>query len=113
LAGRLGELSARSVLLSVTGQLISGLVMIEIDGIVRRLLLCPPDVNPGHLGALIEEAEIDAVVTDRPEQWADKGIALVITAGLPLTAAPPAQTERATECHRRSPRPVGCRAPGR
>ena len=97
LAGRLGELSARSVLLSVTGQLISGLVMIEIDGIVRRLLLCPPDVNPGHLGALIEEAEIDAVVTDRPEQWADKGIALVITAGLPLTAAPPAQTERATE----------------
>ncbi|HLZ05437.1 MAG TPA: class I adenylate-forming enzyme family protein [Bradyrhizobium sp.] len=97
LDGPLGELSGRSVLLSVTGQLVSGLVMIEIDGIARRLLLCPPDVNPDHLGALIEDAGIDAVITDRPEQWADKGIALVVTAALRLKQASPAQTERATE----------------
>ena len=32
LDGRVGELSGRSVLLSVTGQLIAGLAMIEIDG---------------------------------------------------------------------------------
>jgi acyl-CoA synthetase (AMP-forming)/AMP-acid ligase II len=97
LDGRVGELSGRSVLLSVAGQLISGLAMIEIDGIARRMLLCPPDLNPDYLSALIADAEIDAVITDRPEQWADKGIALVMTAGLPLTAAAPAQTERATE----------------
>src|SRR5689334_3600953 len=97
LGGRLNELSGRSLLLQVTGQLISGLVMIEIDGIARRMLLCPPDLNPDYLGALIEDAEIDAVVTDRPEQWADKGITLVISAGLPLTAAAPSKTERITE----------------
>src|SRR6185437_11658089 len=97
LHGRLNELSGRSVLLQVTGQLISGLVMIEIDGIARRMLLCPPDLNPDYLGALIEDAEIDAVITDRPEQWTDKAIALVVSAGLPLTAAGPSKTERATE----------------
>src|SRR5690242_21249612 len=84
LGGRLNELSGRSVLLQVTGQLISGLVMIEIDGIARRMLLCPPDLNPDYLGALIEDAEIEAVITDRPDQWADKDIALVMRAGLPL-----------------------------
>jgi acyl-CoA synthetase (AMP-forming)/AMP-acid ligase II len=97
LDGRISELSGRSVLLSVTGQLISGLAMIEIDGVARRMLLCPPDLNPDYLDALIDDAGIDAVITDRPEQWTDKGMALVMTAGLPLTAAQPAQTERATE----------------
>jgi acyl-CoA synthetase (AMP-forming)/AMP-acid ligase II len=97
LDGRIAELSGRSVLLQVAGQLIAGLAMIEIDGIARRMLLCPPDLNPDYLGPLIADAEIDAVITDRPEQWADRGVALVITAGLPLTAAQPVQTERATE----------------
>ncbi len=97
LDGRVGELSGRSVLLSVTGQLIAGLAMIEVDGIARRMLLCPPDLNPDYLGALIADAEIDAVITDRPEMWADKGVARVMTAGLPLTAAQSSQTERATE----------------
>src|SRR5262249_55114510 len=96
LGGRLPELSGRSVLLSVTGQLISGLAMIEIDGIARRMLLCPPDLNPEYLSALIGDADIDAVIPDQPERWADKGIALVVAA-LPLTAAAPAETERASE----------------
>src|SRR5215468_4082002 len=97
LDGRVGELSGRSVLLQMTGQLISGLAMIEIDGVARRVLLCLPDLNPDYLDALIDDAEIEAVITDRPEQWTNKGMALVMTAGLPLTAAQPAQTERATE----------------
>src|SRR5579871_3456148 len=97
LDGRLHELSGRSVLLQVTGQLISGLAMIEIDGIARRMLLCPTDLNPDYLDALIADAEIDAVITDRPEQWADKGMALVMSAGLPLTAVVPSTTERVTE----------------
>src|SRR5579871_6937587 len=97
LDGRLHELSGRSVLLQVSGQLISGLAMIEIDGIARRMLLCPTDLNPDYLDALIADAEIDAVITDRPEQWADKGMALVMSAGLPLTAVVPSTTERVTE----------------
>ena len=91
------KLSGRSVLLSMSGQLLSGLAMIEIDGIARRMLLCPPDLNPDHLNALISDAGIDTVVTDQPARWADRNIPLVVTAGLPVTPARPTQTERATE----------------
>jgi acyl-CoA synthetase (AMP-forming)/AMP-acid ligase II len=97
LGGRLGELSDRAVLLKLSDQLRSGVAMIELDGIARRMLLCPPDLNPAHLDALIADAGIDAVVTDEPGQWADRGIARVVTAQWPLQAATPARTERATE----------------
>jgi hypothetical protein len=39
LAGRLAELSGRSVLLAVDGQFLSALAMLEIDGVARRMLL--------------------------------------------------------------------------
>jgi acyl-CoA synthetase (AMP-forming)/AMP-acid ligase II len=97
LGNRLGELSARSVLLAVADQLTSGLAMMEMDGVVRRMLLCPPDLNADHIQALMADAEIDAVVTDGPAWWKDSGIKLVVTAGLLERAAAKAQTERATE----------------
>src|SRR6202045_4039293 len=65
LNGRLAELSGRSVLLAVGGQYLAGLAMIEIDGIARRMLLCPPDLNADHLQALIENAELNAWVPAR------------------------------------------------
>src|ERR1700743_288569 len=89
------KLSGRSVLLSMSGQLLSGLAMIEIDGLARRMLLCPPDLNPDYLKALIADAQIDTVVTNAPERWTDAKIPLVVTAGLPLTPARPVPTERA------------------
>ncbi|MGX4807234.1 class I adenylate-forming enzyme family protein [Bradyrhizobium guangdongense] len=97
LGGRLRELSGRAVLLKLSDQLRSGLAMIELDGIVRRMLLCPPDLNPAHLDALIADAGIDAVVTDEPDRWSGTGMSLVVTAQLPLQATAPARTERATE----------------
>src|ERR1700742_1118933 len=97
LDGRPGELSGRSVMISVTGQLMAGFAMIEIDGIAPRMLLCPPDLNPDYLSALIADAEIDTVITDQPERWSGSPVVRVVTAGLPLTAATPVQTERATE----------------
>jgi acyl-CoA synthetase (AMP-forming)/AMP-acid ligase II len=81
----------------MSGQLLSGLAMIEIDGLARRMLLCPPDLNPDHLKALIDNADIDAVVTDQPERWTDKDIPLVVTAGFLVRPARPAPAERATE----------------
>ena len=84
LVGRLDELSRRSVLLAVADQLISALAMTEIDGVARRMLLCPPDLNADHVKALIEDAEIDAVVTDQPARWADAGVYLVMAARAPV-----------------------------
>src|ERR1700728_4260011 len=97
LKGCLAELSGRSVLLAVSSQFLASLVMLEIDGIARRMLLCPPDLNTDHLQALIDDAEIDAVVTDQPDRFAGFGIAPVVIASEELMAAPRAQTERATE----------------
>src|SRR6202167_1563465 len=97
LADRLGELSRRSVLLAVTDQLISGLAMTEIDGVARRMLLAPHDLDAGHIPALVADADIDAVVTDHPARWAEAGIGLVVAAGQPAPAAVAARTGRATE----------------
>jgi acyl-coenzyme A synthetase/AMP-(fatty) acid ligase len=97
LKGRLAELSGRSVLLAVSGQFLASLVVLEIDGIARRMLLCPPDLNTDHLQALIEDAEIDAVVTDQPDRFAVLGIGRIVTASEELRPTPRAPTERATE----------------
>src|ERR1700726_4036517 len=97
LKGRLGELPGRAVLLAVGGQLLGALAMLEIDGVARRMLLCPPDLNADHIQALSEDAEIDAVVTDQPARWVASGIELVVAAEETLQPAPRAQTERATE----------------
>ena len=97
-ADRLGELSGESVLLAVSDQLISAIAMTEIDGVARRMLLCPPDLNADHLQSLMEDADIDAVVTDEPARWADAGVTLVVAVGsLVRAAAAAARTERATE----------------
>src|SRR6202048_3363766 len=98
LGERLGELSGRSVLLAAADQLISAIAMTEIDGVARRMLLCPADPNADHVQTLIDDAEIDAIVTDQPSCWADAGVHLVAAAGTPeRTAKKKAKTERATE----------------
>ncbi len=97
LKGRLTELSGRSVLLAVGSQFLAGLAMLEIDGIARRMLLCPPDLNADHLQALVDDAEIEAVVTDQPDRFAALKIAVVVTASEDLQPAGRAQSERATE----------------
>jgi acyl-coenzyme A synthetase/AMP-(fatty) acid ligase len=97
LVGRFGQLAGRSVLLAVTDQLISALAMAEADGVARRMLLCPPDLNPDHVKTLIEDAEIDAIVTDEPARWADAEVYLVVAARAPVHTAARAKTVRATE----------------
>jgi acyl-coenzyme A synthetase/AMP-(fatty) acid ligase len=67
LGGGLPQLTGRAVLVATRDQLATAVVLIELDGIVRRLALCPPDVGPAHLPAVIADAGIDAIVSDRPE----------------------------------------------
>jgi acyl-coenzyme A synthetase/AMP-(fatty) acid ligase len=97
LIDRFGELSGRSVLLAVGDQLISAIAMTELDGVARRMLLCPPDLNADHVKTLIDDAEIDAVVTDHPARWADAGVYLIVAARSPVRAAKKAKAGRATE----------------
>jgi acyl-coenzyme A synthetase/AMP-(fatty) acid ligase len=65
LGGHLSQLAGRSVLVATDDQLAAALALIELDGIARRLVLCPPGLAPGHLPAIARTAEVDALVTDR------------------------------------------------
>jgi acyl-CoA synthetase (AMP-forming)/AMP-acid ligase II len=79
LNGRLAELAGRSVLIATTSQLTSGLALIELDGVARRITILPPDVDPAHLGALIATAEVDAVVVDGDTSALFSNVPLVVT----------------------------------
>ncbi len=97
LVGRPEELAGRSVLLAVSDQLVSAVAMTEVDGLARRMLLCPPDLNRDHVRTLIEGAEIDAIVTDQPARWSDAGVYQVAAARMPVPAPARARAKRATE----------------
>ena len=69
LAGGPDALRDRSVLILTRKQLPAALVLIESDGIARRLVLCPPDVDVEQLPYIIAAAEIDVIVSNyRPEE---------------------------------------------
>jgi acyl-coenzyme A synthetase/AMP-(fatty) acid ligase len=80
LGGRRDELGGRSILLATKDQLTAALVLIELDGLARRLVLCPADLPPDHLRAIAAIAEADAVVSDRAEpDGATPGIGCFVT----------------------------------
>jgi acyl-coenzyme A synthetase/AMP-(fatty) acid ligase len=66
LYGRGDELRGLSVLVTTTNQLTTASALIELDGIVRRIVLCPPDLPLELLPYVIDSADVDAIVSDRP-----------------------------------------------
>src|SRR5438105_2529615 len=62
LGDAVAKLAGRSVLLATSDQLTTALALIELDGIARRIILCPPDLPCEHLSAVITLGEADAVV---------------------------------------------------
>ena len=62
--GRLPELSGRSVFLALHAQLAAAVAMIELDGVARRMIICPPDVSAEHLREVIDQAGVEAIVSD-------------------------------------------------
>jgi non-ribosomal peptide synthetase component F len=62
LGGALGALEGSSVVLATPDQLTTALALIELDGVARRLVLCPPDLPAEQLGHVIATAQADAVV---------------------------------------------------
>ncbi|MBP1063446.1 acyl-CoA synthetase (AMP-forming)/AMP-acid ligase II [Bradyrhizobium japonicum] len=91
------ELSGRSVLLATSRQLLSALAMIELDGVARRILLCPPDLDWDRLQVLLEQARIDTIVTDQPLDRCSAGKRIVIGVDLPERRAVGRKVDHATE----------------
>ncbi|MGO9171809.1 MAG: ANL family adenylate-forming protein [Rhodomicrobium sp.] len=65
IGGGADRLKGRSVLVAAAEQLAAALAFIELDGIVRRVTVCPPGFPDAHLPEICKKAEIDAIVTDR------------------------------------------------
>ena len=79
LGGQLEELRGRSVLVVTKDQLTTALALIELDGIARRLVLCPPDLRFEHLPYIIATAAVDALVSDRAvHEIANAGVECVV-----------------------------------
>jgi acyl-CoA synthetase (AMP-forming)/AMP-acid ligase II len=62
LSGGPHALRGRTVLVRTRDQLTTALILIELDGVAGRLVLCPPDLDPRHLPFVAEEAGADALV---------------------------------------------------
>src|SRR6185312_456950 len=59
LYGRGGELRGRSVLVATASQLTTASALIELDGLARRMVICPPDFSLQHLPFVMEAAGVD------------------------------------------------------
>ncbi len=66
--GGVRRLEGRSVLIVAADQVVAALTLLELDGIARRLVLCPPGLPQNSLASIIRDAEIDAVVTGSQEE---------------------------------------------
>jgi len=89
LGGRLEEFRGRAVLIAAKDQLTAALALIELDGVAQRIVLCPPDLAPGHFPAVIQTSGAVAWVRDAavPEENG-AGLELSVTAHPALTAEP-------------------------
>jgi acyl-CoA synthetase (AMP-forming)/AMP-acid ligase II len=66
LGSALEELYGATALVATDDQLSAALALIELDGIARRIVICTPDLPLAHFPFLIANAEVDALVADRP-----------------------------------------------
>jgi len=62
LRGELESFRGRSVLLAMREQLSTALVLLELDGVARRVVLCTPDLTPGQLSGVSAAAEADILL---------------------------------------------------
>ncbi|MGA3047852.1 MAG: class I adenylate-forming enzyme family protein [Terracidiphilus sp.] len=63
----LDKWSGRCVVLATSDPFSAAAALIQLDGMARRIVLCPPDVSRDILSFIANCAEADAIVTDRPE----------------------------------------------
>ena len=60
----LESLRGHNVLLATREQLPTALALIELDGLARRMVVCPPGLSPEHFAAIIRDADIDVIAGD-------------------------------------------------
>jgi acyl-coenzyme A synthetase/AMP-(fatty) acid ligase len=64
LASRAKSLYGRSVLIATASQITAASILIELDGVAARFVICPSDLSAEHLPSIAERAGAHAIVTD-------------------------------------------------
>ena len=59
------KLHGSSVLVVTVDQFLAAAALIQLDGVARRIVLCPPDLPLEHVAFVADSAGTDLVVTDR------------------------------------------------
>ena len=65
--GGASRLQGEAVFIAVRDQAAAALALIELDGVARRLVLCPPDLPADAIPAAMKAAETSTIVTDYDE----------------------------------------------
>jgi acyl-coenzyme A synthetase/AMP-(fatty) acid ligase len=87
LQGRAEELRGRSVLIRTRDQLASALAIIGLDGLARRIVICPPDLQTEDLRFIAASTRADAIVSDLPDSSELSGFRTVIPCGTQIIPA--------------------------
>lgn len=90
-------LRGASVLLRTETQLASAVGLLELDGLARRIVLSTPDLDERFLPAIVSDAEITSVVSDRPAAESMLANLPSITIGEPTVPCSRAHPALATE----------------
>ena len=95
----LPQLHGRSVLLAMGDQLTTALALVALDGVARRLVLCPPGLSEEHRASVIAGAGVDAIVSDGDlSATTDRDVTLCVRAGRTIERADePAVRDQRTE----------------
>jgi acyl-CoA synthetase (AMP-forming)/AMP-acid ligase II len=96
-AGRPHELSGRSILLTTRDQLSLAVALIELDGVARRLIICPPDIPAEQFPWIVAQAGVDAIVSDYELAAEDCPGLTRVACGCPLTPLEQPAESRDTE----------------
>jgi len=76
LGGRLDALRDRSAILAVRDPLTAAVLLLELDGVVRRMVLCTPDLPREHLPHVVRCAQADVWLSDSRESAPPPGVGL-------------------------------------
>jgi acyl-CoA synthetase (AMP-forming)/AMP-acid ligase II len=87
----LERLRGRNVMLATRTQLASGLALVELDGLARRVVLCTPDLSAEQFAALSVTAGADAIVLDPESPFSETPLEKFHTHSVPQPMAVPAR----------------------
>jgi acyl-coenzyme A synthetase/AMP-(fatty) acid ligase len=86
LGAGLEQLRGRSVLLTVPDPFTATIVLVELDGVARRVVLCPSDLSATHFPQIVREAGCDAWVGESATEVGSWGVRTTVVPGPPVAA---------------------------